>query len=105
MSNKNCGPLIKTIMTRCIHCTRCTRFASEISGLEVLGTLNRGSGMEIGPYLPKLFDSEISGNAIELCPVPNFKLMTDKISFQTFKILIIYLIITTFFLFISYATA
>jgi len=69
VSNKNWGSLIKTIMTRCIHCTRCTRFGAEIAGLEVLGTLNRGSSMEIGTYLPKLFSSEISGNAIDLRPV------------------------------------
>jgi len=56
-------------MTRCIHRTRCIRFGSEIAGLEVLGILNRGLAIEIGSYLSKLFNSEISGNAIDLCLV------------------------------------
>jgi len=63
------GPLIKTIMTRCIHCTRCIRFATEIAGVEALGTTGRGKGMEVGTYLKSLFDSELSGNVIDLCPV------------------------------------
>jgi len=69
VEDKNCGPLIKTIMTRCIHCTRCVRFGSEIAGVDYLGTLNRGVSTEIGGYISKLFDSEISGNVIDLCPV------------------------------------
>lgn len=69
VEDKNCGPLIKTIMTRCIHCTRCVRFGSEIAGVDYLITLNRGTSTEIGSYAPKLFDSEISGNVIDLCPV------------------------------------
>jgi len=68
-TNKDCGPLIKTIMTRCIHCTRCVRFASEIAGVDILGTLNRGVSTEIGTYISTLFNSEISGNVIDLCPV------------------------------------
>lgn len=69
VEDKNLGPLIKTIMTRCINCTRCVRFNSEISGVEVLGTLNRGGSSEIGNYTVKAFTSEISGNVIDLCPV------------------------------------
>ena len=69
VEDKNCGPLIKTIMTRCIHCTRCVRYASEIAGVESFGTLNRGGSTEIGSYLERFFSSEISGNVIELCPV------------------------------------
>lgn len=69
VEDKNCGPLIKTIMTRCIHCTRCVRFGSEVAGLDFLGTLNRGTSTEIGSYVSKFFDSEISGNVIDLCPV------------------------------------
>jgi len=68
VEDKNCGPLIKTIMTRCIHCTRCVRFGSEIAGID-LGTLNRGISTEIGSYISKMFTSEISGNVIDLCPV------------------------------------
>jgi NADH-quinone oxidoreductase chain G len=69
VEDKYCGPLIKTIMTRCIHCTRCVRFAAEIAGVEALGTLNRGQNTEIGSYLEKAFHSEVSGNVIDLCPV------------------------------------
>jgi NADH-quinone oxidoreductase chain G len=69
VEDKNCGPLIKTIMTRCIHCTRCVRYGSEVAGLDYLGTLNRGMSTEIGSYISKMFSSEISGNVIDLCPV------------------------------------
>lgn len=67
--DKNLGPLIKTIMTRCIHCTRCVRFAAEIAGTSDLGATGRGNVMEIGTYIDKVFDSEVSGNAIDICPV------------------------------------
>jgi len=69
VEDKNCGPLIKTIMTRCIHCTRCVRFGTEIAGVDFLGTLNRGTSTEIGSYTAQNFSSEISGNVIDLCPV------------------------------------
>jgi NADH-quinone oxidoreductase chain G len=69
VEDKECGPLIKTIMTRCIHCTRCVRFGSEIAGIDFLGTLNRGGSTEIGGYISGIFNSEISGNVIDLCPV------------------------------------
>lgn len=69
VEDKFCGPLIKTIMTRCIHCTRCVRFGSEVAGVDFLGTFNRGGSTEIGSYVPKFFNSEISGNVIDLCPV------------------------------------
>ena len=69
VEDKICGPLIKTIMTRCIHCTRCVRFSTEISGSTILGTLNRGTSTEIGGYTQFNLDSEISGNLIDLCPV------------------------------------
>jgi len=67
--DKYCGPLIKTIMTRCITCTRCVRYAAEVAGVEFFGTINRGNGTEIGAYVSKMFESEISGNVIDLCPV------------------------------------
>jgi NADH-quinone oxidoreductase chain G len=67
--DKNVGPILKTIMTRCIHCTRCVRFASEIAGLGDLGTTARGTHTEIGTYIEKVFQSELSGNVIDLCPV------------------------------------
>merc|ERR1712142_244855 len=69
VEDKNVGPLIKTIMTRCIHCTRCIRFASEIAGVDDLGTTGRGSGMQVGTYVEKMLMSELSGNVIDLCPV------------------------------------
>lgn len=69
VEDKNCGPLIKTIMTRCIHCTRCVRFASEVAAVGVLGTTGRGGQMEIGSYVEKAFSSTLSGNVIDLCPV------------------------------------
>jgi len=67
--DKNIGPLIKTLMTRCIHCTRCVRFAKEIAGISILGTIGRGMKTEIGTYIENLFKSELSGNVIDLCPV------------------------------------
>ena len=69
VEDKNCGPLIKTIMSRCIHCTRCVRFGTEIAGVDYMGTLNRGTSTEVGSYISKIFNSEISGNIIDLCPV------------------------------------
>ncbi len=69
VEDKNCGPLVKTIMTRCIHCTRCVRFATEIAGISDLGTTGRGKKTEIGTYVQKLIRSELSGNIIDLCPV------------------------------------
>lgn len=56
-------------MTRCIHCTRCVRFGSEVAGVDILGTFGRGSSTEVGSYVSKFFNSELSGNVIDLCPV------------------------------------
>jgi NADH dehydrogenase (ubiquinone) Fe-S protein 1 len=67
--DKNIGPLIKTSMNRCIHCTRCIRFANDIAGAPELGSTGRGNDMQIGTYLEKNLDSEMSGNVIDLCPV------------------------------------
>lgn len=69
VEDKYCGPFIKTIMTRCIHCTRCVRFANEICGIDGLGTTGRGNNTEINFYYPKIFNSEFSGNLVDLCPV------------------------------------
>jgi len=69
VADKDIGPFVKTIMTRCIHCTRCVRFAHEIAGLPVLGTTGRGAKMEIGTYIQRIMDSPLSGNIIDLCPV------------------------------------
>lgn len=69
VEDKNIGPLVKTIMTRCIHCTRCIRFGNEVAGVEDLGTTGRGGDMQVGTYIEKMFRSELSGNVIDLCPV------------------------------------
>jgi NADH dehydrogenase (ubiquinone) Fe-S protein 1 len=69
VEDKNCGPLIKTIMNRCIHCTRRIRFGNEIAGVNLLGNTGRGSRMEIGSYTERLMKTELSGNVIDLCPV------------------------------------
>ncbi|KAH0507364.1 NADH-ubiquinone oxidoreductase 75 kDa subunit, mitochondrial [Microtus ochrogaster] len=69
VEDKNLGPLVKTIMTRCIQCTRCIRFASEIAGVDDLGTTGRGNDMQVGTYIEKMFMSELSGNIIDICPV------------------------------------
>jgi NADH-quinone oxidoreductase chain G len=69
VEDKNIGPLVKTVMTRCIHCTRCIRFSTEVAGVTDLGATGRGNNMEIGTYVDKVLDSELSGNVIDLCPV------------------------------------
>jgi NADH dehydrogenase (ubiquinone) Fe-S protein 1 len=69
VEDKNIGPLIKTSMNRCIHCTRCIRFANEIAGAPELGSTGRGNTMEIGTYLERNLDTELSGNVADLCPV------------------------------------
>ncbi len=69
VTNKHMGPLIKTIMNRCIHCTRCVRFMNEVAGVQEMGTLYRGEKMEITTYLEKGIRSELSGNIIDICPV------------------------------------
>jgi NADH-quinone oxidoreductase subunit G len=69
VTEKYMGPLIKTVMTRCIHCTRCVRFAEEIAGVEDIGAIGRGENMQITSYLEAAVASELSGNVIDLCPV------------------------------------
>ena len=67
--DKNMGPLIKTQMTRCIHCTRCVRFATEIAGVPEIGAIGRGEDMQITTYLEQSMQSELSANVVDLCPV------------------------------------
>ncbi|MGI4881432.1 MAG: NADH-quinone oxidoreductase subunit NuoG [Janthinobacterium lividum] len=69
VTEKFMGPLVKTVMTRCIHCTRCVRFAEEIAGVEEIGAVGRGENMQITSYLEHAIKSELSGNIIDLCPV------------------------------------
>jgi NADH-quinone oxidoreductase subunit G len=66
---KNFGPLVETHMTRCIHCTRCIRFLTDVAGVAELGATGRGEDMEIGTYIERALGSELSGNIIDLCPV------------------------------------
>ncbi|MBN9067101.1 MAG: NADH-quinone oxidoreductase subunit G, partial [Rhizobiales bacterium] len=69
VEDKYIGPLVKTIMTRCIHCTRCIRFTTEVGGVSELGATGRGEDMEITTYLERAMTSELQGNVIDLCPV------------------------------------
>ncbi|TLP49002.1 NADH-quinone oxidoreductase subunit G [Cohaesibacter sp. CAU 1516] len=69
VENKYIGPLVKTVMTRCIHCTRCVRFTTEVAGIQELGLVGRGEDAEITTYLEAALSSELQGNVIDLCPV------------------------------------
>ncbi len=69
VKDKNLGPLVSTDMTRCIHCTRCVRFTQEIEGFQELGTIGRGENTEIGTFIERAVDHELSANIIDLCPV------------------------------------
>ncbi|HEY1144843.1 MAG TPA: NADH-quinone oxidoreductase subunit NuoG, partial [Allosphingosinicella sp.] len=69
VTEKYMGPIVKTIMTRCIQCTRCIRFAEEVAGVEEIGAIYRGENMQITSYLEKAVTSELSGNVVDLCPV------------------------------------
>ncbi|WNO55015.1 NADH-quinone oxidoreductase subunit NuoG [Stakelama saccharophila] len=69
VTEKYMGPVVKTIMTRCIHCTRCVRFAEEVAGVEEIGAIYRGEDMQITSYLEEAVHSELSGNVNDLCPV------------------------------------
>ncbi|MEO1104174.1 MAG: NADH-quinone oxidoreductase subunit NuoG, partial [Pseudomonadota bacterium] len=69
VEDKHIGPLVKTIMNRCIHCTRCVRFVTEVAGVPDLGSIGRGEDMEITTYLESAMGSELQGNVIDLCPV------------------------------------
>ncbi|KAK5636727.1 hypothetical protein RRF57_012439 [Xylaria bambusicola] len=69
VEDKHIGPLIKTSMNRCIHCTRCIRFANDVAGAPEMGSFGRGNDIQIGTYLEQNLDSEMSGNVIDLCPV------------------------------------
>src|SRR5687767_264125 len=69
VEDKYIGPLVKTIMNRCIHCTRCIRFSAEVAGVPELGATGRGEDMEITTYLEHAMSSELQGNVVDLCPV------------------------------------
>lgn len=86
VEDKNLNHVIKTIMTRCIHCTKCVRFGEEICGIKFFGTLNRGTNTEIGNYLIKLSLSEVSANVIDLCPVGALTLKTIPFQIRPWEI-------------------
>lgn len=69
VEDKDCGPLVKTVMNRCIHCTRCIRFSQHVVGFSGIGVTGRGYKSEIGFYINRMLSSELSGNVIDLCPV------------------------------------
>ncbi|PMU83685.1 NADH-quinone oxidoreductase subunit G, partial [Pseudomonas sp. GP01-A4] len=69
VTEKYMGPIVKTVMTRCIQCTRCIRFAEEVAGVEEIGAIGRGENMQIVSYLEHAVTSELSGNVVDLCPV------------------------------------
>jgi NADH-quinone oxidoreductase subunit G len=69
VKDKELGPIVKTVMTRCIHCTRCVRFSEEVAGVGTMGAVYRGEDTEVGPYIEASINSELSGNLIDLCPV------------------------------------
>jgi NADH-quinone oxidoreductase chain G len=86
VTDKNISPIIKTVMSRCIHCTRCIRFAREIAGVDSLGTFGRSSSTEIGTYIEKTFQSEISGSIIDICPVGAFTSKLYPYSSRTWEL-------------------
>jgi NADH-quinone oxidoreductase subunit G len=84
--DKYLGPLISTHMTRCIHCTRCIRFISEVAGVEELGAVHRGEHMEITTWIEKALSSELSGNVIDLCPVGALNNKPAEYRFRTWEL-------------------
>ena len=82
VEDKDIGPLVKTVMTRCIQCTRCVRFCQEIAGIDELGTTGRGNDLQIGTYVEKALSTELSGNLIDVCPVGA---LTSKVEFLNFS--------------------
>ncbi len=86
VKDKNIGPLIATELTRCIHCTRCIRFGQEIAGMREMGATGRGDWMEIGTYIEKSVDSELSGNIIDLCPVGALTSKVSRFSYRVWEL-------------------
>lgn len=83
--DKDLGPLVSTDMTRCIHCTRCVRFGTEIAGISELGATGRGEFMEIGTYVEKSLSSELSGNVIDVCPVGALNAKPSRMSARAWE--------------------
>lgn len=85
VQDKELGPLVSTDMTRCIHCTRCVRFGTEIAGISELGSTGRGEFMEIGTYVEKSLSSELSGNVIDVCPVGALNAKPSRMSARAWE--------------------
>lgn len=85
--DKELGPLVSTDMTRCIHCTRCIRFSSEIAGVRELGATGRGEFMEIGTYVERSLSSELSGNVIDVCPVGALNAKPSRMTARSWEML------------------
>ncbi len=86
VKDKNIGPLVATELTRCIQCTRCVRFGDEIAGFPELGATGRGDWMEIGTYVVKSIDSELSGNIIDLCPVGALTAKPSRFTYRPWEL-------------------
>ena len=87
VADKELGPLVSTDMTRCIHCTRCVRFGSEIAGICELGATGRGEFMEIGTYVERFLSSELSGNVIDICPVGALNAKPSRMTARSWEML------------------
>lgn len=87
VADKELGPLVSTDMTRCIHCTRCVRFGTEIAGISELGSTGRGEFMEIGTYVEKSLSSELSGNVIDVCPVGALNAKPSRMSARAWEMM------------------
>ena len=87
VQDKELGPLVSTDMTRCIHCTRCVRFGTEIAGISELGSTGRGEFMEIGTYVEKSLSSELSGNVIDVCPVGALNAKPSRMSARAWEMM------------------
>ncbi len=85
VADKELGPLVSTDMTRCIHCTRCVRFGTEIAGISEMGATGRGEFMEIGTYVEKSLSSELSGNVIDVCPVGALNAKPSRMSARSWE--------------------
>ncbi len=86
VENKYVGPLVKTVMNRCIHCTRCVRFTTEVAGITELGLLGRGEDAEITTYLEQAMSSELQGNVIDLCPVGALTSKPNRFEFRPWEL-------------------
>ena len=87
VADKDLGPLVSTDMTRCIHCTRCVRFGSEIAGIQELGATGRGEFMEIGTFVERSLSSELSGNVIDVCPVGALNAKPSRMQARSWEML------------------